>query len=662
MNIFKLIRGNSENEISSRHGRGIAFRLSFWILLSATIIFTLIFGYYYKLSRNLITEKIEQHAEEMAQNTASRIDMVLGSAQKIPQNFAVVLAHEPAGNEERLVQLMRSTLERNPEIYGTAVAFEPYAWNKRNKHFSPYSYKTDTNVISTLITYDYFSWEWYQLPGVTKSPLWVEPYFDEGAGNIVMSTYSVPFYRTAAGKEQFSGIVTIDISLSRLQKIVSEIQIGKTGYAFLISRKGTYVTHPDSRLIMNKTIFQLAEEKKDANLREIGKKMTTGLSGFVEAKSLMTGKDCWLAFTPLTTSGWSLGLVLPQDELMADITRHYHLTLILGIIGLIIMFGVIVWIARGITRPLRVLTEATETMANGNLETKIPVITTSDEVGRLAGSFSAMRQSLQTYIHDLTLTTAAKEKIESELKIAHDIQMGILPRTFPPFPQHTEIDIYATLKPAREVGGDLYDFFFMDEDHLCFTVGDVSGKGVPAALLMAVTKILIKSKATQGLTPDTILARINEDLSLDNPSLMFITLFLGILNVRTGEILYCNGGHPNPYILHASGNIDPLSPTNGMALGVVDDFNYRSGKVTLGKNDALFLYTDGVTEANDINQDLFTEKRLEAALLLLKDRPLTAIIGGVMEKIEVFSRNTPQADDITMMLVKYTGEFNKNGG
>ncbi|OPY87055.1 MAG: Phosphoserine phosphatase RsbU [Smithella sp. PtaU1.Bin162] len=660
--MFTFKRGISAKGASLHHGRGIAFRLSFWILLSATLIFTLVFGYYYNLSRNLITEKIEQHAEELAKNTALRIDMVLAATQKIPQNFAGVLAEEPSWRQERLFELMRATLERNPEIYGTAVAFEPYTWDRRTEHFSPYLYREETNIVSTLINYDYFSWEWYKLPKKMMSPSWVEPYFDEGAGNIVMSTYSVPFYRTITGRKQFSGIVTIDISLAWLQKIVSEIQIGETGYAFLISQKGTYVTHPDSRLIMNKTIFQLANEKNDPQIKEIGTKMTIGLSGFVETKSLMTGKDCWLAFTPLSTSGWSLGLVLPRDELMADVSRHYYRTLLWGALGLIILFGVIVWIARSITGPLRTLTSAAENMAQGNLDMAVPAIRSTDEVGRLAGSFATMQQSLQNYIRDLTSTTAAKEKIESELKIAHDIQMGILPRTFPPFPQHTEIDIYAVLQPAREVGGDLYDFFFMDDDHLCFTVGDVSGKGVPAALLMAVTKILIKSKATRGLTPETILARVNEDLSLDNPAMMFITLFLGIMDVRTGDVLYCNGGHPNPYILHADGKIETLPTTNGMALGVINDFAYTCKTVTLRTNESLFLYSDGVTEAADTNNELFMEKRLEAVLASLQKQPLKNITDGIMEKIKAFAGDSPQADDITMMVVKYTGEFNKTAG
>jgi sigma-B regulation protein RsbU (phosphoserine phosphatase) len=656
MDWIKMVKSNTPAHIDQhkiQRGKGIAFRFSIWILLSSTIIFGLVFGYYYTLSRRLIVANIEQYAGELAQGTANRIDRILGAMEKIPENLSLFIAEPISG--DKLVAHMLKILETNSDVYGSAVAFEPYAWNPKTRNYSPYLHKEKHGIVSTLIPYDYFSWDWYKVPKALNHPVWTEPYFDEGAGNIVMSTYSVPFYREGEGKHGFAGIVTIDISLEWLQRIVSNIKIGKTGYAFLISQKGTFVTHPNPGLIMNETIFKLAETRKDRLLRQIGAEMTAGKSGFMQTDSLMEGRSCWLAYTPLASNGWSLGLVFPKDELMADVSRHYRQTLFLGAIGLFFLCGVIVWIARGITRPLRALTDSAEIMAEGNLDVPIPTGRTQDEVSRLAGSFSAMQGALKAYIKDLTETTAAKERIESELKVAHDIQMGILPRVFPPFPERSELDIYAMLKPAKEVGGDLYDFFFMDENHLCFTVGDVSGKGVPASLLMAVTKILIKAKATQGLTSETILGRVNEDLALDNPSMMFVTLFLGILDTRTGEIAYCNAGHNSPYVIRADGRVGQLEPTGGMAMGVMGDFVYHSKTVTLQKNDRLFLYTDGVTEANDARYALFGEAGLERMLAGLSDKPLKDLIVGMMTGIEAFAQNTPQADDITMMVVQYRG-------
>ncbi|MCE5265761.1 MAG: SpoIIE family protein phosphatase [Deltaproteobacteria bacterium] len=637
-----------------RRGKGIAFRFSAWILLSTTVIFGAVFGYYYAISRGLIVANVEQYARQLALGTANRIDRILGATEKIPENFSLFIAEPISG--EKLVAHMLKILETNPDVYGSAVAFEPFAWDPKIRSYSPYLHKGKNGIVSTLIPYDYFSWDWYKTPKALNRPVWTEPYFDEGAGNIIMSTYSVPFYREPKeGQPRFTGIVTVDISLERLREIVSDIRIGQTGYAFLISQKGTFVTHPKGDWIMAETIFRIAETRKDPLLQKIGAEMTAGKSGFIQTDSLMDGRSCWLAYTPLTSNGWSLGLVFPRDELMADVSRHYRQALLLGAVGLIFLCGVIVWISRGITRPLRALTDSAEMMAGGNLDVPIPAGRTRDEVGRLAGAFSAMQGSLQAYIRDLTETTAAKERIESDLRVAHDIQMGILPRVFPPFPERSDLDIFATLKPAKEVGGDLYDFFFMDEDHLCFTVGDVSGKGVPASLLMAVTKILIKAKATQGLTSDAILARVNEDLSLDNPSMMFVTLFLGILDVRTGEVVYCNAGHNSPYVIPADGRILQIERTEGMAVGIMGDFVYHSKTIMLEKNDRLFLYTDGVTEAQNARCELFSEERLEKELARLRDRSLRELVTGTMEGIEAFVREAPQADDITMMVVHYRG-------
>jgi phosphoserine phosphatase RsbU/P len=506
----------------------------------------------------------------------------------------------------------------------------------------------------TYISYDYFTWDWYQIPKELNHAVWSEPYFDEGAGNVIMSTYSVPFYRSVSGKKTFVGIVTADISLSWLEQVVSSIKIGRTGYGFLLSKNGTFITHPQSPFIMNETIFSVAEAMSNAYLRELGRAMIRGESGFVPVDTELTGKG-WLAYAALPSNSWSLGVLFPQDELMADIIQLNRNVLIITAVGFMFVLLIIILIARSITEPIRALSRATEVIAAGNLDIELPSIRSGDEVGKLSESFEHMRDSLKQYIRDLTESTAAKERIESELKIAHEIQMGILPKSFPPFPERHEFEIFAMLESAKEVGGDLYDFFFVDDDHLCFTIGDVSDKGVPASLFMAITRTLVKTKASQGLQPGIVMNRVNQDLSVDNPSLMFVTLFLGFLNIRTGELEYVNGGHNPPFLIRLDGRIEPLEPTGGMALGVMEDISYRSRKTTLHKGETLFLYTDGVTEAMNSAQELFSEERLIRELTILKDEPTEKLIQGVMKKVRAFCAGVPQTDDITMMRIKYYG-------
>lgn len=250
-------------------------------------------------------------------------------------------------------------------------------------------------------------------------------------------------------------------------------------------------------------------------------------------------------------------------------------------------------------------------------------------------------------------TEAVKEMIESELKVAREIQMSIVPKIFPPFPDRPEFDIYALLEPAKEVGGDLYDFFFIDDEHLCFVIGDVSGKGVPASLFMAVTKTLIKAKTGKGMTSGEILTSVNNELCRDNDSGMFVTVFLGILNIRTGEVMYSNGGHNPPYLFRGTGVVETLKKTGGMALGVMENIPYERNKIALKAGDGLLLYTDGVTEAMDTGGNLFAEQRLEEVLLRNSSALPEEMSRCVLAEIERFATGAEQSDDITIMALKY---------
>jgi len=247
-----------------------------------------------------------------------------------------------------------------------------------------------------------------------------------------------------------------------------------------------------------------------------------------------------------------------------------------------------------------------------------------------------------------------KERMEEALKLAHDIQMSMLPKIFPPFPERREFDIFATIAPAKEVGGDLYDFFFIDDDHLCFAIGDVSGKGVPASLFMAVTKTLFRATARTCSTPGEILARLNIEICRDNESCMFVTLFCGILNIRTGQVDYSNGGHNLPYYLHQDG-VSPLENLGGRALGLVKQSPYASGRMVLGPGEALLLYTDGVTEAMDSSETLYSAQRLERFLASNRGSSPRQMIGDLLSDVRQFAGGAPQSDDITVLALLYFG-------
>jgi sigma-B regulation protein RsbU (phosphoserine phosphatase) len=249
----------------------------------------------------------------------------------------------------------------------------------------------------------------------------------------------------------------------------------------------------------------------------------------------------------------------------------------------------------------------------------------------------------------------ARERMEGELNAARDIQMTMVPKMFPAFPDRPEFDIYAILEPAKEVGGDLYNFFFLDDDHLCFLVGDVSGKGVPASLMMAVTRTLVEAKAAAGMSPAAILAAVNRELCRDNDSCMFVTMFLGILDVPTGQVVYSNAGHNLPYVCRAGGAVEEIPRSVGVALGVMENVPFAAADTYLDPDDSFFLFTDGVTEAMDKDGRWFDNPRLRDALESANGSSPREVIGNVLERITVFVAGAEPSDDITMLVLRRSG-------
>lgn len=248
-----------------------------------------------------------------------------------------------------------------------------------------------------------------------------------------------------------------------------------------------------------------------------------------------------------------------------------------------------------------------------------------------------------------------KERIESELLVARNIQLSLVPRTFPAFPNVTEFEIYAVLEPAKEVGGDLYDFFFIDDDHFLVVIGDVSGKGMPAALFMSATRSVFKAQADKKENPAEILDKVNNELCRGNDTCMFVTLFCGILNIHTGEVIYSNAGHNPPYIYRRDGTVEEVKKIPGIALGTMEDMPYVNGRFIMAPGDVLVTYTDGVSEAMNPQDEMFTERRLQETIKNGNSWQAECIIKNLMTDVQHFADTAEQSDDITMLALTYRG-------
>ena len=276
--------------------------------------------------------------------------------------------------------------------------------------------------------------------------------------------------------------------------------------------------------------------------------------------------------------------------------------------------------------------------------------------------FNDLETTIVKTLEQLTILRQATKDREQLLSVRNDlntaarIQQSILPQTFPPFPDRGEFDIYARMTPAKEVGGDFYDFFFIDHDRLAFVIGDVSGKGVPAAIFMAVSRTLLKAIASQVVNPGESLRRINSMLIPESSGRMFVTIFYGVLNTRTGEVQFSFGGHNPPYIKRREGPVERLNHESGFLLGMLDDMEYDVHKIVLHPGDTILLYTDGVTEAMNSKEELFEESRLESSLQRLNGSPLKEMLDGINADLMEFAAGAPQADDITMLALQYKGK------
>lgn len=631
--------------------KSLSLKLILLLSGSISLVFILIFGKNYLLSKQVIMKNIRSNAENLAWRTVNKIENALTGVKKISENaaFYVENANPDQPQMEAYLDLM---VRHNPELYGMGIAFEPYAFEKKTYYFAPYYCREgDTFKLEYMgdDTYRYFFLDWYQIPRELQRPVWSEPYFDD----VLMTTYSVPFYKQKNGERTLSGIVTTDISLESLTAIVNSVKILKTGYAYLISKNGRMISHPHKDLIMNETIFTIAEARNDSKLREIGRDMIHGQSGFVPILSLDKETQNWEYYAPIASTGWTLVVVFPEDELMEDVISQTVAVCILGVVGLVLLIAIISFLAHSITEPLRKMSKAAEAIGGGDLDAELPVITSNDEVGLLTQAFSHMKISLKEYIEQLQETTAAKERIESELSIAKEIQVSILPRTFPAFPDRKEFDIFATMEPAKEVGGDFYDFCLVEDKKLYFVIGDVSGKGVPAALFMMIAKTLLKNEALRGSSAADILFNVNNIIAMDNSTSMFATVFCGILDIETGLLEYSNAGHNPPLYYTPEKGFQYLTINKGFVLGPMPDFSYKSETIQLNKGDYFFLYTDGVTEAMNPQKEQFSEERFLSVSTQLKDQSIRGIVSGVREEIAHFVKTEPQSDDITMLILKF---------
>ena len=419
----------------------------------------------------------------------------------------------------------------------------------------------------------------------------------------------------------------------------------------MIGRGGTYFVHPDTTKITRQTIFTQTLEQPDTAMSALGYAMQRGEEGM--KRMSFGGEDCYVFYKPIGQSGCSMAIVCPESDIFSGFDRLRHTIMAIVTVGLLLMLYFFIRIITRELKPLRRLAREAETIASGQFEVELPDFQRIDEIGQLSQSFGNMQQSLVNYIDELKDTTSQKASIERDLRIASEIQKGMLPEKFPTRADRDDVQLYASLTPAKEVGGDLFDFYFRDEK-LFFCIGDVSGKGVPASLFMAMTRAVFRTVVARESLPDRIMTTMNKTIVEMNKAHMFVTLFVGVLDLPTGRLRYCNAGHDAPLLVGKGVGVLPCE--SNVPVGFLSSWNYVPQESQIFTGTTILLYTDGLTEAMNADKAQFQMERINdvaAKALAEGQQEPQQLISRMSDAVHQFVGDAEQSDDLTMMAIQY---------
>ncbi|MEA4862960.1 MAG: SpoIIE family protein phosphatase [Victivallaceae bacterium] len=637
--------------------RGLVFKQCFWIMLCIGVVAGAIYVLVRAQAVKMLRDSLQQQAMQIGEGTVNRMDQTFFESMRVAELLAARLGERGLTRAE-LQSVMKETLTAahaaRPSILALAVAYEPGAFGNRDELMELAVCTADG--VDLRQGGNYLAKPWYRNSKEQNRGVWCEPFIGDFVTEPI-AIYTLPFYEIGAdGSRKFAGIVCVDLSIAWLRELVDDLHIENSGYAFLLSGKGRVVAHPNPDWVYNKTVDELAVELGNRQMGNIGINMTAGRRGFAPYTA-PGGVKSWIYFMPLASNGWSFGIVFPEARMFEKVDELQNITAAAGCLGLAALLAVVIAVTMRISRPLKKLAVVAREIGKGNFKVDIPKIPGGDELGIFARAFRHMRVSLVEHMENLRKVTSAKEKIESELKVAQSIQMGILPEILPPFPKCDYFEIDALLNPAREVGGDLYDFFMLSDTAVCLAVGDVSGKGVPASLFMAVTQTLHRGLARgEKIDAEAIVSQMNYALCHQNSASMFVTYVFGAFDLVSGVFSYCNAGH-NPFcLMRAGGEVTLAAVRHGIPLGVDADAEYGRSELKLSPGDSLFFYTDGVTEAKNALDEFFGEKRLLAVLAEANRSKASPaeVTRAVAAAVAEFVGGAEQFDDITMLCVRIT--------
>jgi sigma-B regulation protein RsbU (phosphoserine phosphatase) len=628
-------------------------RMLFWILAATMPIYAGALYMSYQATAQRLETDAERDADELAARLAAGMDAVIRPIEGGIRTVASQLEEIDPPREQYPARI-RGILAAWPDVYGSTIAAEVAHESAAGEQpYAPYLFRHAGDIAYSDLasaSYGYRTLPWYRRAADSQRPVWSLPYFDTGGGDAWMVTYSVPFFRRLDDSRRvIAGVVTADLDLDWVRRAAADVPLGSGGMGWLVSPPATnfFLTPigPTARRIAT------FDPSLDANaVRVVGEQMLERGVTFRLLPKGLVAQPAYLAARSLETLDWRVLLIIPQSELLAQARALLRRQLWLGALGLVLIIGAISFVAAAIARPVHALAEAVGTASEDQLDFALPDLPRRDEVGVLAAALRRMRDSLKKHIELRAASLAAQARLDHELQIAASIQQAMLPKTGSKS-MPAGVSIAATLLPAKQVGGDAYDYLVVDDAHVLFAIADVSDKGIPAALFMARLAGLLGALATSGKSPDRILQEINARLVEDNDACMFITIGCGLLNIGSGHIRYVSAGHEPPLLRTAEGSVVPLAVENGAAIGIDPSAEYSATEAVIAPGDTLLLFTDGVTEAWTPDGAQFGTERLATVLREATDGTPEALLRHVVDTV---AANARADDDLTVLALSWS--------
>lgn len=632
--------------------------LSYILCLIVTVSIVVI--YTYKSMKEYTIKDLNEKADAQVQMLILKCEKLFGQTEQIAYDISyMVSAFSLRLNNNDIYESLVESLIWNKNIKSITIAYlsdkdkvsdyesVKISLDPEHKHSDSiyYSYPkdikgNDDSAYAQITHKNFCEEEWFE-ETLKCDGGWIGEHFNQG-----IISYVYPIFSCEGEKYIEEGVVKVDLKLEWLVALISKVEVYENGFCTFLSKDGDMLGRNGTVL----NVFEYAEDTKNPSVKDVLKKIMVKESAFARYYNPELGQ--WFLLFAYPYESWWFGIMLPEKEFFEEMFIRISRLLIIGLICLLIPIPVIVYLTLKQTKFLSKLTDAAVQIGAGNFDAELPELTTEDEVGILSRAFVKMKKDIKNHIENVRLMTEAKQQIEHELNIAKKIQRSIIPSNFPDI---KEIEFSAFINPAKTVGGDFYDFFFIDETHFCFMIGDVSGKSISGAMFMALSRTMIRSRLTSGLSLTDAINSVNKSINEENTTSMFLTFFAAILDIRTGELETCNAGHCPPALCRNSHSFEYFVSEKVMpALGMID-FKYITRKLTLIPGDILFLYTDGVTESVDINQNFFEEQSLLNALDECVNSNMKELLIGVYQAVASHQGKAEQSDDICMVVLRYKG-------